>query len=137
MEFKLAKSGLWYKPAFDEDLELSKKVKQGDLITGKTERQRNYELHKKAFKVLSVGFENQEKEKDFECYRARVLIGIGHCKIVMLENGICNFIPKSISYEAIPDDIEFGLIYTKIVEKVASLLGVTNMDLALQVASHF
>lgn len=137
MEFKLVKSGIWFKPAYDEDLELSKKIKQGFIITGKTERQRNYELHKKAFKVLSIGFENQERFDNFEHYRAYVLIGIGHCDIIILESGQANFIPKSISYEAIPDDFEFGIIYNKIVEKVAQLLNITNQDLAVQVATQF
>ena len=124
-------------PAFEEDMELSKYVKQGNIITGKTERQRNYELHKKAFKVLSIGFENQERYDNFEHYRSVILIAIGHCDVIILESGQANFIPKSISYEAIPDDYEFGIIYNKIVEKVASMLNVTNQDLAMQVASQF
>jgi len=137
MEFKLVKSGVWFKPAYDEDYELSKKVAQGNIVTAKTERQRNYELHKKAFKVLSIGFENQTQCECLEHYKARVLIAIGHCKIIYLEDGSANFIPDSISYESVPDDYTFGILYNKIVEKVAQMINVTNQELAEQVASHF
>jgi hypothetical protein len=137
MEFKLVHQGIWYKPAYDEDYELSKKVPQGDIITAKTERQRNYELHKKAFKVLQIGYENQTIYDNPELFRARVLIGIGHCNVIVLENGQSNFIPKSMSYDYIKDDYEFGILYNKIVEKVAQIINVTNQELAEQVASQF
>jgi hypothetical protein len=41
MKIQLIKKGISYYPAFDEDLELSKKVAQGSIITGATERPRN------------------------------------------------------------------------------------------------
>jgi hypothetical protein len=94
-------------------------------------------LHKKAFKCISIGFENQSKYDHFELYRAYILIRAGHCDVIILESGQANFIPKSISYEAVPDDIEFGIIYNKIVEAVANNLMISNEELALQVASHF
>lgn len=137
MEFKLIKYGIYYKPAFEDDYLLSKKVKQGMVIKAKTERQRNYKLHQKAFVCLSIGFENQTQCESLEHYKARVLIAIGHCDIIYLEDGSANFIPKSISYESVPDDYVFGIIYNKIVEKVAQMINVTNQELAEQVASHF
>jgi hypothetical protein len=137
MEFKLVKKGMAYYPAFDEDYEFSKKVHQGNIVKCKTEKQRNYLFHRKLFAVLKIGFDNQEQYDNMELYRARVLIAVGHCDIIMLESGKANFIPKSISYEAIPDDNEFGILYNKVVEKVAQFLNVTNQELAMQVASEF
>jgi hypothetical protein len=137
MNFKLVKTGIWFKAAFDEDYELIKRIPQGAIIAGKTEKQRNYQFHRKLFAVLKIGYDNQELYDNMELYRARVLIAAGHCDIIMLESGHANFIPKSISYEAIPDDHEFGILYNKVVEKVAQFLNVTNQELAMQVASEF
>jgi len=104
-------------------------------LTVDYKKNRNYEFHKKFFALLNIGFENQEREKTLELYRAKVLIQIGHCDFIFTESGQINYIPKSVSYDAIPDNNEFELIYNKAVEYIASKLSLTNEELAIEIAS--
>lgn len=141
MELRLQKKGMSFYPAFEEDSEACKKIPQGQIIKAKTERQRNYLLHKKLFVVLQIGFDNQP-ENDFvyeniEHYRARVLIGCGWCDVVYLDGGQVNYMPKSISYDSVPDDNLFAEIYNKAVTFIANKIMITDEELGMQVASQF
>lgn len=137
MKFHLVKKGISFIPPTDLDKEKSVKIGQGEWVECTYSKKRNYEFHKKFFALLNIGFENQDKEKNFALYRAKVMIVIGCCDVIFLENGQANFIPWSISFDAIPDDNEFEVIYNKAVEHIASKLSLTNEELAIEVASHF
>lgn len=137
MKFHLAKKGIYFIPATDSDREIAVKIGQGELIEAEFKKGRNYEFHKKFFVLINIGFENQEKEKNFALYRAKLMIQIGCCDVILLDDGSANFIPWSISYDKMPDNNTFEEVYNKAVDYIARQLYITNEELAMEVASHF
>lgn len=137
MKLLLAKKGNLYIPATDQDREISNKIGQGELLSVTVSKNRNGLLHRKFFALIDIGFDNQDNYTDINLYRSRVMIGIGHCDAIYLEDGTINYIPKSISYDSIPNDIEFQEIYKKTVDFIAKKLHITNEELAEEVLNGF
>ena len=137
MKFHLSKKGIYFIPSTDSDREIAVKIGQGELIEAEFKKGRNYEFHKKFFVLINIGFENQEKEKNFALYRAKLMIQIGCCDVILLDDGSANFIPWSISYDKMPDNNTFEEVYNKAVDYIARQLYITNKELAMEVASHF
>ena len=137
MKFNLSKKGIYYIPATDLDRDKSNKIGQGELVEVEFKKNRNYLFHKKFFVLLNIGFENQDKEQNFALYRAKIMIQIGCCDVILLDNGSANFIPWSISYDSMPDNNTFEEVYNKAVDYIAKQLYITNEELAMEVASHF
>lgn len=137
MKFLTIKKGFYLIPAFDCDLDVFKKIAVGETIECEYKSKRRYKNLQKFFVLLKIGFDNQDKEQNIELYRARVLIGIGYCDIIYLEDGKINFIPKSISYDNMPNENDFLTIYNKAVEFIARQLDINNEDLALEILSNF
>jgi len=86
-----------YAPYDDKDYDASKKIKEGDVIKGT--KSRNYKFHKKAFALLNLAFENQDKYEVFEVYRKVMIIRAGFYDEAPTKNGEVYFIPKSLSFE--------------------------------------
>lgn len=60
---------------------------------------RNIKFHRKAFALLNLGFENQEKFELFEVYRKVIIIRSGFYDEAPTKDGEVYFIPKSLSFE--------------------------------------
>lgn len=86
-----------YIPYDEYDGVESQKIKVGTVI--KFNKARNYKFHKKAFHLLNIGFENQEKYKTFEMYRKIMTILAGYFEYATGKDGIKYPIPDSISYD--------------------------------------
>ena len=146
MKLYLAKRGLSYIPCTDQDKQKSNKIGAGEIVEVVYNKNRNTLFHRKFFALLNIGYENQpegdrytvEKENNFELYRARVLIAIGHCDMIFTDTGQINYIPKSISYSAMPDNNDFERkIYNPAVTYIASKLLISDEELAEEVAANF
>lgn len=86
-----------YAPYDDKDYDLSKKIPEGDVIKGT--KSRNFKFHKKAFALLNLGFENQDKFELFEVYRKVIIIRSGFYDEAPTKDGEVYYIPKSLSFE--------------------------------------
>ena len=140
MKFYLAKKDTQnnYIPAFAEDLEISNKVKVGDIIEVNVVDARIVKRHNKLMKLFDIGFNNQDKFHNKTKYRERILIKIGWCIMYMDEKGECYFTPKSISFDILPDEQEFlKEIYNPCVEEIAKQIHITNEELAREVLNNF
>jgi hypothetical protein len=137
MKFEVVKKGIYLIPFGSSDKEKFAKIGQGEICTIDFKKNRNYLFHKKFFSLLNIGFENQDKEDNFDFYRAKVLIAIGHCDTIALDNGTFTFIPKSISYDAIPDNNDFETVYNRAVSYIANKLCMTNEELSIEILSNF
>jgi len=147
MKFELVKKGISFIPATDFDREKAVKIGQGEIVEVSYHKNRNYEFHKKFFALIKIGYDNQpydceelypEYIDNFELYRAKVLIAIGYCDFILTDTGQMNYIPKSISYGALPDNNDFErLVYNPAVDYIAKKLSITNQELADEVASQF
>lgn len=137
MKFEVVKKGISLIPFCQADKDKFVKLEQGAVVTVSHDKRRNYEFHKKFFVLITLGFDNQERFKSFEHYRANVLCNIGHCETIFLSDGRMAMIPKSISFDAIPDNNEFETIYSKAVEFIANELFITKEELAEEILSNF
>ena len=138
MKFQLAKRGIYFIPATEQDKEKAVKIGQGEIVDVKYSTNRNTLFHRKYFALLNIGFENQDEVINFELYRAKVLIAIGYCDFIFTEPGQINYIPKSISYESLPDNNDFErLVYNPSLDYIAKKLYLTNEQLADEVQAQF
>lgn len=137
MKFHLAKKGIYFIPATDEDQKRSLKIGQGELVEVEFKKNRNYEFHKKFFALINIGFKNQDTFDFIDLYRKYVLIAIGHCDMIVMDDGRVNYSPKSISYDEVPDNNEFEVIYNNAVTFIANKLSITNEELAMEVTTNF
>ena len=137
MKFQLAKRGIYFIPATDGDKEKAVKVGQGEVVQVEFKKNRNTLFHRKFFALLNIGFSNQDVIETFELYRAYVLVSIGWSEFFFTETGQINHIPKSISYEALPDNNEFSEVYDKALSFIAIQLSLTNSELTDEVLSNF
>ena len=115
-----------YIPYDDYDRMDSLKIKAGAVIEFK-KAHRNYKFHKKAFALLTIGFNNQEKYKTFEIYRKVMTILAGFYDEVPSKRGV-EYIPHSISYEKMSVD-SFDSWYAAMVKVVSDDIGVTPEEL--------
>ena len=137
MKFTCAKKGIYLIPATDADKTKFAKVAQGEIVQVEFEKKRNTQFHRKFFALLNIGFENQDTFNSLEVYRAYVLIGIGFCTFMVTSTGQPNYIPKSISYENLPDNNDFEKVYNDTVSFIANQLSLTNEELTIEILSNF
>lgn len=137
MKFEVVKRGIYLVPFGQSDQDRFVKIGQGEILTVEYKKNRNYQFHKKFFALLNIGFENQDIFDNFDIYRKYVLIAIGHCDIITMDDGKVNCSAKSISYDEIPDNFDFEVIYNNAVTYIANKLCMTNEELAIEVINHF
>jgi len=140
MKFYLAKKDTQnnYIPAFAEDLEISNKVKVGEIVEANIVDARNVMRHKKLMKCFDIGFHNQDRFKNKTKFKGHILIKIGWCTFYMNERGELFFTPKSIKFEDLPEEeIFLNEIYKPCVEEIAKQIHITNEELAREVLNNF
>ena len=120
-------------PAYDEDYEQAQKLKAGEVHYFSVKKIRNPRLHRLFFKLLTVGYENQEQYNNFEHYRADVIVEAGYYYETTKDFGVVRT-PKSIAYENM-DDMEFKELFDRVMDVVTQQLGVPPDVLLREVKS--
>ena len=102
-------------PADEECVENMQKVKNGDYIIVEYKPKRNYKFHKKAFALLNLVLQNQDKYKNINDLLVEFKLKAGHYEEhITMKKGII-YIPKSISFSEM-DELEFNEIYSKFID---------------------
>lgn len=112
------------------------KIAVGDVVDVEIRLARNYEFHKKFFKLLSVTFKNQDHTTSFQNFREAVTIHAGFYKWIKLLTGEEIKRAESISFNNM-DQAEFEKVYNKVFDVCLAILGTTNEELERQVATNF
>ncbi len=86
-----------YAPSDDKSYEDSKKIPVGSEIKGV--KARNVKFHRKAFALLNLAFNNQDKYEIFEVFRKVMIIRAGFYDEAPTKDGEVYYIPKSLSFE--------------------------------------
>jgi hypothetical protein len=128
-------------PSDQPSLELMRKLKVGDVYRADVVKPRSYQHHKLCMALLSLTFENLPERYSltyptFDMFRYAVAKEAGHCEAFVDLQGEITTIPKSISYDAIPDDVEFGKIMASMMTICANILHVEQPILELEVARY-
>jgi len=90
------KSGL-YSPMDESDFEQSKGVGVGSVV--KATKARNWKFHKKAFALMKIGFENQDRYETMEVYRKVITIRAGYFDTAPTKDGEEYYFAKSLSFD--------------------------------------
>ena len=104
-------------PVSDEDYELKRQLALNQIYVIDIKKSRNYEFHKKYFKLINTAWEYQsEKRIEFfknnvDVFRKSVEVTAGYCDTIWNHNLKSQVdIPKSISFDKM-DNIEFQKLY--------------------------
>jgi hypothetical protein len=116
-----------FDPADSPSCEAHRKLQLGHIYRADIVKPRNYKHHCLCLALLSLTFENQERYTLFKDFRDAVAIEAGHVETFVTLDGEQLRRPKSISYDAIPDDVEFGRVMSAMMQVCSVILG--GMDL--------
>jgi len=107
-------------PATDSDYEKKSKLKLGEVYEVSVRLFRNYEFHKKYFKLISVAWEfmREDQHKFFkqnkDAFRKTIEVASGHFDLVYnLEQRSWVEVPKSIAFNKMGED-EFQELYNRV-----------------------
>jgi hypothetical protein len=127
--------------ADEPSLELCRKFKQGEVYRAAVVKPRNYAHHKLVFALLNLTYENLPEKyarsyAGFNQFRYAVAEASGHVESYVSLEGEILTMPKSLSYEAIPDDVEFGKVASAMMTICARILEVSEPELAIEVSKY-
>lgn len=130
-----------FAPADGPSEDLWRKYKQGEVYRADVVKPRNYQHHKLAFALLNLTYANlPEKHAQsyptFDMFRHAVALEAGHAESFVTLQGEIQSCPKSLSYDAIPDDIEFGQVMAAMMTVCAKILGMSAPELEPEVAKY-
>ena len=120
-------------PTYDSDHEYCKKIGFGETVKAVITKPRNMGFHKKFFALLNMAFQNQEEYEYFEDFRAVMVMKAGFFKTIATDKGMV-YLPKSLSFAKM-DEIEFGELYSKMIDVVIKLLGITEENIEQEIMS--
>lgn len=123
--------GGYLEPVGDDAELFAASLKAGQGMWVDVTKVRNIKFHRKALKLLRVGFEHWNPDaapdvlridgmvpaKDFESFREKILILAGHCDAVFNLEGGFTFKVRSIAF-ANCSELEFQKIYKNILDVV-------------------
>lgn len=128
-------------PADEPSLEIARKYKIGEVYRADVAKPRSYQHHKLCMALLNLTFEHLPERyamcyPTFDTFRYAVAKESGHCEAFVDLQGEITSVPKSISYDAIPDDVEFGKIMAAMMTICANILQVEQPLLEQEVARY-
>lgn len=111
-------------PAHQSDLDAIKKLPNNEPVRVKITRVRNVQFHRKYFALLNYAFDcwepdenNQVGEKNFDRFRADIIILAGFYKQYVRLDGSTRIEPKSISFAKMGQD-EFDELYQRTIDVI-------------------
>ncbi len=120
---------------------LLRRYKVGEVYRADVVKPRSYKHHKLIMALLNLTFENLPERfarsyASFDQFRYAVALEAGHSESFVTLHGEILTQPKSISYDAIPDDVEFGKVASAMMTICARILEMTEPELAIEVAKY-
>ena len=120
---------------------LLRKYKVGGVYRADIVRPRSYKHLCLVMALLTVTYENLPEKyarsyASFDQFRYAVAEAAGHSESYISLEGEIRTMPKSISYDAIPDDVEFGKVAAAMMTVCARILEMSEPELAAEVARY-
>ncbi len=118
----LKKTLTGFDAADETSREWLRKYKLGEIYRADVVKPRSYRHHCLVMALLQLTYDNQDRYRDFETFRKVIAKAAGHVvEYVDLEGVVCQE-AASLSYDAIPDDVEFGKVMASMLTICAHLL---------------
>lgn len=120
---------------------LLRKYKVGEVYRADIVKPRSYKHHKLIMAMLTLTYENLPEKYAksypvFDMFRYAVALEAGHAEAFVTLQGEITSVPKSISYAAVPDDVEFGKIAAAMMTVCANILQMSEPELSLEVGRY-
>ena len=125
-----------FKPAFDSDIELSKKIKLGQVYEYEYKQPRNYMFHKKFFGLVKMVFDNQEQYTNFEHLRKDLIIESGNYDLRHDLLGVEIREAKSISFASMNQN-DFDKLYSDIIDVIVKYFHFDKQEIIDNVEQYF
>jgi hypothetical protein len=137
----LKKTLVGFIPSDEESLNVCRKYKQGEVYKADVVKPRSYRHHKLCLALLNKTYETLPEKyahtyPTFDMFRYAVAEESGHVEAYVNLHGEIKTHAKSISYDSIPDDVEFGKVMASMMTICAKILGVTEPELQQEVARY-
>lgn len=128
-------------PADEPSLTLLRKYKVGEVYRADVVKPRNYKHHKLIFALLNLTYETLPEKyarsyASFDQFRYAIAEASGHVESYVSLEGEIKTMPGSLSYDAIPDDVEFGKVASAMMTVCARILEVSEPELAIEVSKY-
>lgn len=133
MHLRKRSDGL-FEPSYNRDRDEAIKVKTGEEVTAS--RKRNVAWTRKAFALLHLAHDNQDKYTDFEIFRQVITMKAGFVNFVDGRDGAPHPLPKSISFENMNQQ-EFEKWYSAIKEVIKKEIKISDKDITEQIENYY
>lgn len=125
-----------FKPAYDSDIELSKKIKLNEVYVYDFKKPRNYEFHKKFFALVNMVFQNQEQYTNIEHLRKDLIIESGNYDLRYDFLGVEIREAKSISFSSM-DDIMFSELYNSVIDVIIKYFHFDKQEIIENIEKYY
>lgn len=125
-----------FKPAYDSDIELSKKIKINQVYEFEFKQPRNYMFLKKFFALVNLVYQNQEQYNNIEHLRRDLIIESGNYDLRHDLNGVEIREAKSISFASM-SQIEFDKLYCDVIDVIVKYFHFDKQDIIDNVEQYF
>ena len=102
-------------PGYAVDEEVFEKLRVGSMYKVDIRKARNPDFHRKAFALIKLIFESQEKYRTIEDLLIELKLRVGWYHEHIRSNGELIYVPKSISF-ADMDDLHFAQFYDAVID---------------------
>ena len=127
--------------ADEPSMALLRKYKVGECYRCDIVKPRSYKHHKLCMALLNLTYENLPDKyarsyASFDQFRYAVAEAAGHEEAYVTLEGEIKTRPKSISYDAIPDDVEFGKVMAAMMTVCARILSTSAPELEAEISKY-
>lgn len=125
-----------FKPAFESDIELSKKIKLNEVYEYEFKQPRNYMFLKKFFALVNLVYQNQEQYNNIEHLRRDLIIESGNYYLRHDLNGVEVREAKSISFAKMSQN-EFDKLYSDVIDVIVKYFNFDKEEILINVEKYF
>jgi len=134
MKINMIKTNQGLKPCFDSDIEKYAKLSKDWEGEVTLRIPRNYELLKKYFALINLGFDNSEYDNKDQ-YRFLKQMQAGYYVSIPTEKGIVH-IPDSINFESM-DEMTFSEVFDKVLTIISNDLQTAPEDITAELQGFY
>lgn len=130
-----------FSPADEPSAETARKYKVGETYKAEVVKPRSYKEHCLCMALLSLTYENLPERYEgqwptFQAFRRAVAEAAGHVDEYVTLEGEVRRTGRSLSYDSIPDNVEFGQVMADMMAICSRILGVEEPELAAEVSRY-
>lgn len=137
----LTKTLTGFAPADEASKNLWRQYKLGGVYRADVVKPRSYQHHKLCMALLNLTFDNLPEKyarsyATFKQFRQAVALEAGHSEAFVTLQGEITTLPRSLSYDEISDDVEFGKVMASMMTICANILDTAESVLADEVSRY-